>query len=90
MGGMLEARSLPRSRGRVRVGGLLDQIQELVEDSLVVLRTWRAFGMVLDGEARERWWDERYPALVRPERRTRLFGRIVRFPVGVYVIPAER
>jgi len=42
--------------------------------------------VILDGPLKERWWTEHYPRLVAPEKRVRLFPRIGRFPVGVYMV----
>lgn len=44
------------------------------------------FIAILDGRWKERFWMERYPELVAPERRM-LYAWVVRWPVGIYPVP---
>ncbi len=67
-------------------------ISGLCNDKLPVERfaQWQRAVVILDGAYKERWWTERYPAVVRPVNRIALFPRITRFPVGVYRVRDER
>lgn len=43
--------------------------------------------VILDGDAKERWWLNNYPELVAPNNRIRFFEHVVRTQVGVYRVP---
>jgi 4-amino-4-deoxy-L-arabinose transferase-like glycosyltransferase len=42
--------------------------------------------VLLDGARNEGWWRRHYPEIVRPERRTHHFERILHFAVSVYAV----
>jgi 4-amino-4-deoxy-L-arabinose transferase-like glycosyltransferase len=44
--------------------------------------------VILDGPIKERWWTTTYPDLVEQPKRTKLFPKIGRFPVGIYQVPS--
>jgi hypothetical protein len=44
--------------------------------------------LILDERFRERFWMEKSPQLIAPERRKHLFKNVIRFDVGLYPIDA--
>jgi 4-amino-4-deoxy-L-arabinose transferase-like glycosyltransferase len=46
----------------------------------------RRYIVILDEHVKEKYWLQTYPHLVAPERRLRLFPRLVKYPVGLYPV----
>lgn len=43
--------------------------------------------VILDGQYREKWWFQHYPALLTAQNRVAYFPRVVKYPVGIYRVP---